>query len=249
MRWFVSVLVLIGLTGVGLVVYSISLPVYTDPSAPGRLSEELGDMPREQRFDEWYARLATYETAHKKLSDFGRGLIAATAGLAVAVGLISLYQKRIWMRRLSVIVCVWVGLWLLRIPFTTWYYYVRQNRFDYPTWGDSVGIPMIQESFSWMVGSIISSVLLRLLLGGRPLPTRVHFILPQSPSSWLRAVLLTFWLFSLIFFAVVGVVDGNEGAVFCCLVASAILVLFLSDLERKSVYKSDTKISNVISSV
>jgi hypothetical protein len=237
MRWFVAILVVLGLTGVGLFVYSTTLPVYTDPNAPFRISEELSDKPREERFREWYARLSAYETGHKKFSDYGRGLLAAAIGLAATGGLVVLYQRNACMRRRRVIFGVWLGLWALRIPFSFWYYHVRQERFDYPTWGDSTAIPVAQESLVWMVCALLSSTLLWLSLGRRRLAERVHFILPRSASSWFRSALLSIWLLILAFCIVPGVADGDEGTVFSCLVASAIIVIVLSMPEAKPIGK------------
>ncbi|MEO6052386.1 MAG: hypothetical protein ABIP97_00080, partial [Chthoniobacterales bacterium] len=71
MRLF-TILALIAIgTGAGLIGFSLCIPVYTDAEAPFRLSQELQSLPRELRFKEWDKQLPRYETAHKKLFDWG----------------------------------------------------------------------------------------------------------------------------------------------------------------------------------
>ncbi|RYD41653.1 MAG: hypothetical protein EOP85_12350 [Verrucomicrobiaceae bacterium] len=83
-------------------------------------------LPREVMFKQWYLQLRSFETGHKWFSDFGRGLMAGAAGLWLAC--------LIWRRALAKawLMTSWMGLWVLRVPFTWWYYGVRQERFDYP---------------------------------------------------------------------------------------------------------------------
>src|SRR5262245_27463720 len=93
MRWPIVTSAVSVVDGIGLIGYAMTLPFYADPSAPLRLSDELKDAPRETRFKEWHSRLRTFETPRKKLSDWGRGLLAAGAGLLFATGAWSLFQR------------------------------------------------------------------------------------------------------------------------------------------------------------
>jgi hypothetical protein len=188
----------------------------------------LGKLPRDIRFKEWHSQIRAYETPYKKLSDLGRGLIAAVAGVSMAGGLLMLYRSRSWARRVWAVFGLWLALWALRIPFSMWYYGVRQDRFEYPTWGDAIIIPVINETLVWMIGAVISSVVLGILLIGHQLPKRIRFIRPASPLGWLRAAILALWLVALLVCGITGVIEGNEGMTFSCLGASAILVIFLS---------------------
>lgn len=235
MRWPVTIAVLLALVGCGLLIYSASLPVYTDSKAPSRLTLELAKAPRETRFKEWYTRLRTYETPHKKVSDWGRGLIAAAAGLATASGFLVLYGQQAWMRSLSGIFGLWLGAWAIRIPLSMWYYAIRQMRFDYPGWADSIAIPIFQESLAWILGAGISSIVLRLLLIRHPLPARIQLVRPHSIFGWVRAIILLLWLAILLFFVFEGIFDGNEGMTFSGLVAAAILIVFFSAPETRPV--------------
>ncbi len=58
------------LSGVAVFFSGHSLPVYTDPGAPEELSRKLENLPREERFHQWYQQLEQYETSHKLLRDF-----------------------------------------------------------------------------------------------------------------------------------------------------------------------------------
>lgn len=57
------------LAGLLLVGYACTLPVYTDPKAPFRISQALQDFPANTKFSEWYRQLRAYETPHKRLFD------------------------------------------------------------------------------------------------------------------------------------------------------------------------------------
>lgn len=75
----------VGYVGIGLVFYSSTIPYYTDGDAPRRLLDELKEAPDGNRSEEWYARLPTYETGRKALSDWGRGCMAASLGFLCAI--------------------------------------------------------------------------------------------------------------------------------------------------------------------
>lgn len=245
MRWLISTLIVLILAGVGLVIYATSLPVYTDAAAPERLSSELEAQPRETRFKEWYSRLRTYETPHKKLSDFGRGLCAAGVGLLLASGVWILYHRFPRMRTTWAVFLLWLALWATRIPFSMWYHGVRQRRFDYPVWGDSIAIPVFSESLTWIAGALISSLVLAVLLIRHPLPTRIRVFRPSSAYSWTRAAFLACWIAILGLCVASGIPDGDEGMVLTAVIASVILLAFLSAREVRSTDKShDTSIAH-----
>lgn len=235
----VSLLVVISsglfLVGASLVLYAATLPVYTDTQAPERLSSELEKVvPEERQFEEWCSRLRAFETPHKKISDLGRGLVAAGAGLLLAGGIWCLYRKTEGPWTVPAIFILWVGLWLLRIPLSIWYYWLRQERFDYPTWGDSVAIPIYQETISWIGDAIITSGILGILLIGHPLPRRIQFVIPSSILGWIRAAFLIFWLVVLCLEIIFGIPNGDEGMVLASIGASVILLVFLAAKQARN---------------
>ena len=229
-RLLAGLAVLLMVVGYGEWTTGAKLPVYSDMHAPARLSGELQDLPRSERFKEWYRRLPEYETAHKRLSDRGRGLLACGFGMLLALGWLR------WMRRSRDIrrgwwLWVWgwwVFLWVLRVPLTIWYYSIRLDRFDYPTWGDSVMIGMFQDSVTWLIGCVLSSVVLAVLMIRRRLPSGIRPTLPSGGWDWVRSVVLWLWILVLLECVWSGVSDGDEGQVISCMAALPVLLWVLS---------------------
>lgn len=227
-------LIVIGLIMGG---YATTIPVYTDPKAPERLSVELEQKPREVRFGEWYAQLRAYETPHKRLSDTGRGLVAAGAGLLLAGGFWRLYHLRSGMRTAGTVLSLWLALWAIRIPLSFWYYEIRQERFDYPVWGDSIAIPIGSECVAWIAGAVVSTLVLGALLFRHPLPIRIRLVRPGTAWSWGRTIFLWAWLALLGVCIAEGLTGGDEGMILPPLVAAVILLAFLSAPEVRFIKK------------
>ncbi len=221
---FIALLCIIGGT---LIAYAKTLPVYTDEDAPSKLSRELQQLPREERFSEWYSQLSTFETPHKRLSDFGRGLLATGLGLTSVMAWFHFYGRMPWLRKKWIVFAVWIGVWGIKIPLTWWYYIVRQNRFDFPVWGDSTAIPIFQETFAWILGAIASSILLMLLSIRHQLPNSLGFHKPSSALEWLRVAFLALWFLATLFCIHSAVIDGDEGMAFSSPLFASILYLFL----------------------
>jgi hypothetical protein len=230
MRWFIIAAILLIVGGGGCIVYAESFPVYSDEHAPSRIADELESLSRDTRFKEWYSRLRSFETPHKRFSDVGRGLCAAGVGLLASTRLWTLYHRWPRTRSVTVLLALWSALWLMRIPFTFWYYSLRQQRSDYPWWGDTIVIRIASESFSWVIGAVVSSVILRLFLIGYRLPATIRLVRPVSPYGWFRTVFIGCWLAILGEGAFWGVFDGDEGTVLTSTIASVILLVFLSAL-------------------
>ncbi len=216
--------------GLGALLWCIgaSQPVYTDPQAPERLSIQLQDHPREQRFREWYEGLHRYETSHKRLTDLGRGLLACGLGLILAAGVGALFQSFHGRSRAVCFAIEWVALWALKIPLSGWYYDVRQDRFDFPIWGDSVAIPVISETITWIVGCIVTGILAALLMIGHHFEDSFSIRRPTGIIRWLRVVLLSLWLGAMMLCIASGVWDGDEGMVISCLGAMPLLRALIS---------------------
>ncbi|MDB6133931.1 MAG: hypothetical protein JWM59_2174 [Verrucomicrobiales bacterium] len=210
--------------GLVLFIHGQSMPVYTDPSAPERLSLELQALPREVRSGQWHLKLRSFETGHKWFSDFGRGLMAAAAGWWLARLIWRRAPTRKWL------MISWIGLWVLRVPFTWWYYGVRQERFDYPPWGDSIGIPIVSEWIAWLAGGVVTSLILRALLSGRAVPESFRISQPAAPGGWLRSAFLWLWIAALGWLVGEGVYFGDEGMVISGFGAVAVLLRVLSSV-------------------
>lgn len=140
--------------------FGMSIPIYTDPDAPARLSQSLSSLPREDRFNRWYQELSEYETAHKRIVDCGRGLIALGLGISLSAGFLLVVSKSSATQVGNWVTLFWVLIWVIQIPFSFWYYEVRQARFDYPNWGDSIAIGVCQNGMTCLVGLVLSAVAL-----------------------------------------------------------------------------------------
>lgn len=204
-----------------------ALPVYTDAAAPGRLSLELADKPREVRFGEWYRSLATFETAHKKWTDLGRGLMAFGVGVVIAGWLFRFCLHNQGRRWVVGFVIAWLGLWAVRVPLTYRYYMIRQSRFDYPSWGDSIAIPMISEGVAWVFGAFVSMIVLRILMIRHEWEASLRYHRPQGIAGWFRGGFLVLWLILLVLCVVSGIPDGDEGMVIACMGAVPLLLAVL----------------------
>ena len=224
-----SVLVLVGAS---LLIYAFSLPVYTDDTAPSRLSMSLQDSPREERFREWYSQLREFETGHKTISDGARGIIALGVAIVLSTALLLLYRSNAKYQKLRFIIILWLGLWAIRVPLSFWYYGIRQSRFDYPSWGDSIAIPIFSEVFVWIIGALVTTVVLFCLTFRQVLPTDVKWNPPLTANRWIRACFLGIWILLLAFLVVVSIPEGNEGMIISCGVASAILWIILNAKKR-----------------
>lgn len=216
------------LSGVVVFFSGHSLPVYTDPGAPEELSRKLENLPREERFHQWYQQLELYETSHKRLTDLGRGLIAL--GLGISIGVLFLHWlPRTKGKRGGVWVAVfWTVLWAIKFPLTVWYYSVRQSRFDYPVWGDSIAIGIFQDFVVWVLGFIVSSVLLAVLMVRHRFPVSVSPRAPTGGWQWLRAIGLRLWIALLAACILPATGDGDEGMVISCTAALPVILLALS---------------------
>ena len=230
----VAALLMLYLLGAGLVWYACTLPVYTDSSAPERISNELYSghesldaKTSEARFAEWFSRLHAYETPHKRLFDLGTGLVALAIAITWAIAMISRYLRLEKQRTLTAFQRIWTCLWLIRVPGAFWFYTVRLLRRDYPWWGDSIMIGIVFDSFEYLIDGLATLVLLMLLLRNRVLPAEITFTRPSSPFEWFRIVAITAWIVVLLYLATIGIPEGNAGQVISCFLASIILLIAL----------------------
>jgi len=222
---FIALLCIIG---GGLIAYAQTLPLYTEKDAPSKLSAKLQQLPREKRFSEWNSQLHHFETPHKRLSDLGRGLLAIGLGFASIIGFFHFYKRNSWQKKKWVIFTIWIAIWGIKIPLTWWYYIVRLKRFDFPVWGDSIAIPIFQETFVWIIGAVISSILLILFSIRYQLPSSPILHKPDSILEWLRVTFLSLWFILTLFCIYPSVLDGDEGMAFSSPLFAAILFLFIT---------------------
>jgi hypothetical protein len=225
---------LIFLIGLAVFFSGNSLPVYTDPKAPEELSHKLENLPRDERFSQWYQQLAQVETSHKRQTDLGRGVLAL--GLGISIGALFLH----WLPKTNgqrVGICIagfWTMLWGLKFPLTMWYYSVRQSRFDYPVWGDSIAIGVFQDCIAWGVGFVVLSILLALLMMRHRFPVSIALRRPTGGWGWIRTIGLWLWMALLGACILPAIEDGDEGMVLSCTAVIPVILLALSAPEQRN---------------
>jgi hypothetical protein len=192
---------------------------------------ELQNLPRDQRFKGWHVRLAAYETAHKKIYDWGQGI--ATLGLGGLLGTAFLAARRNFprMRGKLPLTVIWLLAWATQIPCLCWYYMVRQERFDYPVWGDSVGIPIFTGMIATIGGMLITTLLLLALMAGRSDTGHWSDKKPVIISAWGRLVFLLLWMALLTALVVGNVSDGNVIFIVPCILAMPVLAVTAFGME------------------
>lgn len=215
------------LGGFGMIGYALTLPVYTDPDAPGRLSVALEKLPEKQKFGEWYKQLAKYETPHKRLSDWGQSVAAVGLGLSMACGVIVLYRRHAFLRTVFGLLTVWLLSWGIQVLGIVWFYWYREQRFDYPAWGDAIAIPISEEALVAAACCVTTTVLLLFLNRKFALPDRLTYRKPQTGLEWARAIVIAVWLAVLVFGIVASVPHGDVGTIVSSLIAGAVLLLIL----------------------
>jgi len=193
----------------------------------GNLSARLGDQPRDVRFREWYEERAKLDTPRKMLNDTGTGLLALAATLAVLRFLTgfpledSRTPKWRWL-----FIIAYLSALAAQIPSSFWYYGLRQSRFEYPTWGDSIIIGVFQTFMSCVVLAVVGCLFWWPFLAKSRFPSTL-FAWPGNQIRFNVIVSLGFGAFTVLCLAAVPseVQDGNLGGI---LIALVLAYLFLS---------------------
>ena len=179
------ILALCLLAGIGLYASSFRYQWYTvSEQEMGRLSQRLADKPREVRWREWYSERKALEPPRKSLHDAGIGLmaLAVTLGVLRFISGFPLKDARTPKNRWS-----FMGLFLLalalQVPASVYYLGHRQSRFEYPTWGDSTGIGLVQTVFGCIVSAVIGTLFFLLVLRKATLPANLYVWSGSRPVS------------------------------------------------------------------
>lgn len=161
-----ALLVLCFISGIGLYASSLRYAWYTVSEQDlGQLSQSLEDKPRDERFREWYRQRKQLETPRKALHDTGIGLMAFAVTLAVfhVMTGFPLKDARTPKRKWSFVGIYWSAI-VLQVPAAVYYLSHRQSRFEYPAWGDSIGIGLAGTIFGCMLFGIIGTLLFLAIL-------------------------------------------------------------------------------------
>jgi hypothetical protein len=233
------------LAGGGLIWRACQIPVYTDADAPARLSVELEKLPREQRFEEWYTQLAEYETAHKRIYDWGQGGAALGIGGLLGAAWLAARKKFSRARGQVALTVMWLLAWATQVPCVAWYYGVRQQRFDYPVWGDSIGIPMFSRIIMSIVSAIVTTPVLLALTVGWLGTEKFVFRKPTAALEWGRLVLLVLWMTLLVLLVMISVADGKVTFIIPCTLGLATLFAVAFGMEKNTAPRNPLTVSDV----
>lgn len=214
---------LLALIGAGLIGYAATLPLYTDPHAPIRLSAKIPP----GNLQEWYAQLAAFETSKKQFWNWGQGLLSFGLGLAGAIGVLRLYLHHPRFRNVESFFLGWNVVWLLRFPATIYYYNLHSSWLEYPEWMDSLSTLVLREFTAWIVGALVTSAFLLAFVFRRQMPERLHWNPPTGFLGWVRTGILVAWELLLALLAIASVPYGDVGTILSSLLGGAFLLLLL----------------------
>ena len=223
--YFLLGLFLLGLAMIGS---SLRYPWYTaSEQAIGELSTRLANAPRDVRFREWYQERAKLDTPRSMLNDTGTGLLTLASILAIlrlSTGF-PLRDARSPRKR-WLFVLIYLTALAAQVPASFWYFGLRQSRFEYPVWGDSIIIGISQTFIACVAFAVIGSLLWWPFLAVCRFPAML-LAWPANQRRFNLIVSLGFGAFAALSLIAVPseVRDGNIGGI---LMAVVLMYLFLS---------------------
>jgi len=207
------------LIGLALYSYSTRLDYYTDTAAKEKLDSEAsekigGDDYANFKFY-YYTEVDKLKTNKLFYEDFGSGLAIASTTL-----LIFLYWKKIKsfqdfktttsLTRKQIFIFSNL-VWLIMFPATWWFYMYRGERGDYPWFADTVIIPIMSQTITYIIAFIPLNIFLWLTSINNYLPTFV-FIRPSTYNSKeiAKEIFWGFWLLVNLLFTYGFVLEGDH---------------------------------------
>ncbi|HEY8965665.1 MAG TPA: hypothetical protein VIM58_04425, partial [Candidatus Methylacidiphilales bacterium] len=185
---------------------------YTEDDPIFKMDTEIyKNVPDKDRFRVWFEKLRELETPRKKYEDRALGLMGLGASLGIALGGWALYRRLKAKGRKRFFFGAWFLSWAVIWPGDFCYYLYRFSRRDYPTWGDSLSIPLFNSLIVVIGGYFLTLGLLSLLLRQREFPERMRWIRPASPRAWRRFSFFVMWAGFLFFLAYGEFYNGNPG--------------------------------------
>lgn len=183
------------LIGAGLIDRASALPPFNDEARAEELMNADLDVPGDGRLDagladkaseDWFRAMGEVRTAKWEIHDLGRGLLTlsacllatwATARLWDARNLASARTPRSRGALLGLLSAAW--LWpVLAVPLRI---IEEQDRFYYPVWADSIGIPIFGNALFFLVTLPMALVLAWVLIRRATLPARLWAWRPGHP--------------------------------------------------------------------
>ena len=159
--------------GVAMIVFaSLRYDWYTvSKDEAWQLSARLQDLPHAERWTQWYMERPKLETPRKRMVDCGSGLVA----LAVMLGAFFVTTrfpsaKAVTPQRRLFLVLFYLGAFAVQTPLSLFVLGMRQHRFDYPTWGDSIIIGVFNTLICSVVLGGIGLIILLVVLAFAKFP-------------------------------------------------------------------------------
>ncbi len=228
-------ILLIWLFWLGCVLYSLTLPYYTDPKAVSNSITEIN--PNK---DLYYKMVEQYKTNKLDLMDFGSWL--AIASVTILLFMIVMQIKNIsdWKKlntcskKIVFVIANIAGL--MMIPGTIWYYWFRLIRWDYPPFADTIIIPVLNEIPIYLIFLIPMNIFMIIATMRAHLPTL--FFISNSLNTikiWILKIIFGIILLINLLSLFTAIIDGDHFQVpFNLAFAYVILVLRAGNINSKN---------------
>jgi len=177
----------------GLVLYSLRLPYYTNSTAKEKLESTTNDQIISSGGKSYDKIKAKYYSEIEKLRTKKTWYFDLGSGISISMGCILLFLiidniknfkdlLRIKSFNKASIFFIAIPMWLLMIPGMVWYYTFRGERGDYPMFADSIAIPIMYGSITILIGLIVLIPFLVITTWKSTFPTYI-FIKPERYNT------------------------------------------------------------------
>ena len=215
-----KILIIITIIGLGIFIYSLSIPYFTDLKAKEKLENRNSEMSSStENYQDYkknyYVEIEKIKTNKISLMDIGTGIVITTITILVFLYIQKIEKikdfSKLKTMRLSSIYIYGNLIWLLLIPGTIWYYSFRGMREDYPAFADSIGIPIMQTIPVLLLAILPLNLFFYLTTLKSDFPAKLFEIREEyNWSGILTEIFWGFWILlnSLILIALI--VDGDH---------------------------------------
>lgn len=239
--------------GLGLFIYSLTLPYYKDQAAIDKLNSEAAEkigVPDNQKFKKYYYyTIDQLETSKATFMDLGLGLtvLAGTILCFLRFKQIKRYSDLRKLQSLSspAILTRCNLLWLLLIPSSFLYYTFRSSRGDYDWFAEWNSFSIDEEVIITLLLLLPLNLFIFLTSLSCELPCHLFIkSVVYNAKSILREAFWSFWLFVNMFWLLVFILDGNVTSIPINLFFTYVLL----SLRAGQINKANLKIQSSVGS-
>ncbi|KAA2241251.1 hypothetical protein [Salinarimonas soli] len=181
-RALVVACLLLTLAGAVLLGMAARMPEYTDPTRAAELQnvERPGARTDLDRFSaEWHAEMDRLRTNKWPIHDLGRTLIALAATILVAALLFRAPTPQAFgaittPRTVHGLLALTASVLAAPIPISVLWFSENQARFSYPTWADSIGLPIGLMTVTVLITGPVAWLAMFLVARGSQPPVRLR---------------------------------------------------------------------------